>query len=41
LNKSLAHAREMFFGQEIIAVSSTKKLWVNELTKSIKAALLG
>jgi len=41
LNKSLAHAREVFFGQEIIPVSSTKKLWINELTKSIKAALLG
>lgn len=41
LNKSLAHAKEMFFGQEIIPVSSTKKLWINELTKSIKAALLG
>jgi GTP-binding protein len=26
LNKSLAHAKEMFFGQEIIPVSSTKKL---------------
>ena len=41
LNKSLSHAREMFFWQEIIPVSSTKKLWINELTKSIKAALLG
>ena len=41
LNKSLAHAREMFFGQEIISVSSTKKLGLNELTKSIKSALLG
>ena len=41
LNKSLAHAKEMFFGQEIIPVSSTKKLWISELTKSIKAALLG
>lgn len=40
LNKSLSHAREMFFGQEIIPVSSTKKLGINELTKSIKTALL-
>lgn len=40
LNKSLAHAREMFFGQEVIPVSSTKKLGINELTKSIKTALL-
>jgi GTP-binding protein EngB required for normal cell division len=41
LNKSLAHAREVFFGQEIIPVSSTKKLWISELAKSIKIALLG
>ena len=40
LNKSLAHAREIFFWQEIIAVSSTKKLGINELSKSIKTALL-
>ena len=38
--KSLAHAKNQFFGQEIIAVSSLKKIGIKELTKSIKAALL-
>ena len=38
--KSLMHARDKFFWQEIIPVSSTKKDWIAELTKSIKACLL-
>jgi len=38
--KSLAHAKNQFFGQEIIPVSSLKKAWIRELEKSIKAALL-
>jgi len=38
--KSLAHAKNQFFGQEIIPVSSLKKVWIRELDKSIKAALL-
>lgn len=40
LAKSLSHAKNMFFGQEIIAVSSLKKTWVDVLTKSIKKSLL-
>jgi GTP-binding protein len=40
LQRSLASARETFFGQEIIPVSSLKKVGVKELTKSIKAALI-
>jgi GTP-binding protein len=40
LQRSLAAARETFFGQEIIPVSSLKKVGVKELTKSIKAALI-
>ena len=38
--KSLAHAKNQFFGQEIIPVSSLKKVWIKELEKSIKSALL-
>ncbi len=38
--KSLAHAKNQFFGQEIIPVSSSKKVGIRELEKSIKAALL-
>jgi len=40
VGKSLAHAKNQFFGQEIIPVSSLKKVWIRELEKSIKAALL-
>jgi GTP-binding protein len=40
VSKSLMHAKNQFFGQEIIAVSSLKKVGINELTKSIKACLL-
>ncbi len=40
VSKSLAHAKNQFFGQEIIPVSSLKKIWIKELDKSIKAALL-
>jgi GTP-binding protein len=39
-NKSYAHAKNEFFWQEIIAVSSTKKIWIKELDKCIKKALL-
>lgn len=38
--KSLAYAKNQFFGQEIIPVSSLKKVWIKELEKSIKAVLL-
>jgi len=40
LNKSLMHAKNKFFGQEIIAVSSKKKNGIRELEKSIKKSLL-
>ena len=40
VKKSLMHAKNQFFGQEIIPVSSTKKIWIKELSKSIKACLL-
>lgn len=40
LSKSIRHAKENFFGQEIFAVSSTKKIWISELSKNIKACLL-
>ena len=39
-NKSIMHAKNIFFWQEIIAVSSTKKIWLDELSRSIKTALL-
>lgn len=39
LNKSIMHSKNQFFWQEIIAVSSTKKIWVRDLEKSIKASL--
>ncbi len=38
--KSLSHAKETFFWQEIILVSNTKKIGIRELEKSIKKALL-
>ena len=38
--KSLAYAKNQFFGQEIIPVSSLKKIWIRDLEKSIKASLL-
>lgn len=40
LARAIAEARKVFFGQEIIPVSSLKKVGVKELAKSIKAALL-
>ena len=40
LAKSMFKAKESFFWQEIYAVSSIKKLWVWDLSKSIKACLL-
>jgi GTP-binding protein len=40
LAKGITEARKVFFGQEIIPVSSLKKVWVKELAKSIRAALL-
>lgn len=39
--KSMAHAKQVFFGQEILWVSSTKKIWIKELEKVIREALLG
>ncbi len=38
--KSLSYATEQFFGQEIIAVSNTKKVGIKQLSTSIKKALL-
>ncbi|MCP4523627.1 MAG: YihA family ribosome biogenesis GTP-binding protein [Candidatus Gracilibacteria bacterium] len=38
--KSLNHARNEFFGQDIFPVSSTKKTGLRELEKNLKAALL-
>jgi len=38
--KSLAHAKKVFFGQEIIAISSTKRIWIKELEKVIREALV-
>jgi len=38
--KSLAHAKKVFFGQEIISISSTKKVWIKELEKVIREALV-
>lgn len=38
--KSETHAKNEFFGQEIISVSSTKKIWLKELSKSIQTSLL-
>jgi len=38
--KSLAHAKKVFFGQEIIAISSTKRVWIKELEKVIREALV-
>ena len=40
VSKSLMHAKNQFFWQEIIPVSSLKKIGIRELEKSIKAALL-
>jgi GTP-binding protein EngB required for normal cell division len=40
VGKSLMHAKNQFFGQEIIPVSSLKKTGIKELEKSIKMALL-
>jgi len=38
--KSFLHTKEIFFWQDILAVSSTKKTWVRELEKIIKKSLL-
>ena len=37
--KSLSHAKKVFFGQEIISISSTKKVWIKELEKIIRESL--
>ncbi len=39
INKSIVFAKESFFWQEIIACSSKKKTWIDELIKSIKKVL--
>jgi GTP-binding protein EngB required for normal cell division len=39
VKKSLDYAEKLFFGQEIIWVSSVKKTWIKELCKSLKEAL--
>ncbi len=41
LAKTIAHTKEAFFWQEILAVSSLKKLWMRELEKSITQCLIG
>ena len=38
--KSLAHAKKVFFGQEIISISSTKKIWIKELEKVLRESLI-
>ena len=38
--KSLKHANEVFFGQEVIPVSSLKKVWLRDIEKSITSCLL-
>lgn len=40
LAKSLSHAKEVFFWQEIIATSSTKKTWLKQLESIIKKSLV-
>jgi GTP-binding protein len=40
LGKSKLHAAQVFFGQEIIPVSSLKKQGVDDLRKILKNALL-
>ncbi|MDD2907619.1 MAG: ribosome biogenesis GTP-binding protein YihA/YsxC [Candidatus Gracilibacteria bacterium] len=40
LMKSINHAKESFFGQEIIAVSSSKNIGILDLCKNIQAALI-
>ena len=40
LSKSISHNKNQFFWQEIIPVSSTKKLWIKDLEKSIKKCLV-
>jgi GTP-binding protein len=39
VKKSLNYAEKVFFGQEIIPVSSTKKTWIEDLNKNISKAL--
>jgi GTP-binding protein EngB required for normal cell division len=39
IKKSLDYTKKVFFGQEIIWVSSIKKTWIKELCKSLKEAL--
>lgn len=41
VQKSINHAKNVFFWQEIIAVSSKNKLGIPELTKRIKSVLVG
>lgn len=40
INKSIFHATEQFFWQEIIAISSLKRIGLRELEKSIKKCLI-
>ena len=39
--KSLIHAKKEYFGQEILWISSTKKIWIKELEKVFRDALIG
>lgn len=39
ISKSVNHASEMFFWQNIVPVSSTKRVWINELCKIISKSL--
>lgn len=39
VKKSLSHAQETFFWQEIIPVSSLKMIWIKDLINSIKKSL--
>lgn len=38
--KSIEHAKESFFWQDIIPVSSSKNIWIMELCKNIQSVLL-
>jgi len=40
LQKSIVHAKDIFFGQEVLAVSSTKKTGLRDLEKSITQCLI-
>lgn len=38
--KSIKHAQEQFFGQQILTISNTKRIWIRDLEKIITKSLL-